>query len=112
MSPLAAAVYRQLRRCLRAGRPSITYGALARRVRRHHRDRALHAALGEVSHACRHGGLPCLPAIVWRADTDAPSGGYYAVAHPRVHGDGARRAAWTREHARVVGAAARYPPRL
>ncbi|CAN5137987.1 hypothetical protein BH11MYX1_BH11MYX1_03770 [soil metagenome] len=29
---------------------------------------AFHAALGEVANACRHTGLPVLPAIVWRSD--------------------------------------------
>jgi hypothetical protein len=92
MSPLATAIYRKLVRRIRQEHPSITYGALARSLGRHathHRDPRFHAALGEVAHACRHGGLPCLPAIVWRADTRRPSGGYYAVAHPRIHTDGA-----------------------
>jgi hypothetical protein len=115
MSPLAAAVFRQLRRRVRLRRPSITYAQLARSLGRratHHRDPRFHAALGEVAHACRHAGLPCLPAIVWRADTNRPSDGYYAVAHPRAATDGARRAAWEREHERVLESAARYPPKL
>jgi hypothetical protein len=115
MSPLASSIYRQLRRRVRQNRASITYGQLARslgRLATHHRDPRFHAALGEVAHSCRHAGLPCLPAIVWRADTDQPSDGYYAAAHPRVHGDGARRAVWEREHERVLRAAERFPVKL
>jgi len=115
MTPLAEIIYRRLVRRLRAGHTSITYGALARSLGRratHHRDKRFHAALGEIAHACRHSGLPCLPAIVWRADTDEPAAGYFAVAHPRAHTDGARRAAWQREHDRVARAAPRYPPTL
>jgi hypothetical protein len=114
MSPLAIAIFRELRKRVRRRRASVTYAELARslgRHRTHHRARNFHAALGEIALACRHAGLPCLPAIVWRADTSRPSAGYYAVAHPRVVGDGARRA-WECEHERVVRAAARYPPRL
>jgi hypothetical protein len=53
-----------------------------------------------------------LPAIVWRADAKRPSGGYYKVAHPRAHTDEARIAAWQREHARVLGAVEKFPPKL
>lgn len=111
MSPLAIKIYRHLRNRVTKKRPSITYRELAAAVSElHPRDPRLHSALGEVANACRHAQLPCLPAIVWRADTRRPSAGYYKVAHPRAHTDDAKRAAWEREHARVV--AASFPARL
>ncbi len=115
MTPLADQIYTLLLRHARKRVPAVTYGELAARVRPtpvHPRSPLLHAALGEVSLACRHSGLPCLPAIVWRADTKRPSDGYYKVAHPRAHTDAARCAAWEREHERVVRELGRYPPRL
>jgi hypothetical protein len=111
MSPLAHKIYRHLRTRVIAHTPSITYRELAAAISEMHpRDPRFHAALGEVANACRHSQLPCLPAIVWRADTRRPSNGYYKVAHPRAQTDAARRAAWEREHAKVV--AATFPPRL
>ena len=62
--------------------------------------------------ACRHAQLPCLPAIVWRADTRRPSDGYYKVAHPRAQTAEARLAAWEREHARVLREVAQFPTKL
>jgi hypothetical protein len=112
MSPLANRVYTKLLARIRRNKPSITYGELAAAVDVHHRSPALHAALGEVSNACRHAQLPCLPAIVWRADTKQPSDGYFKVAHPRAHTDEARVAAWEREHARVLSAVAQFPTKL
>ena len=110
MSPLALKIYRHLRHHV-AKHASITYRALAAAVSEMHpRDPRFHAALGEVANACRHAQLPCLPAIVWRADTHRPSDGYYKVAHPRAHTDDAKRSAWEREHARVI--AASFPARL
>lgn len=91
MSPLASSIYKQLRKRLRTRTPSLTYAALVRDI--HPRSPRLHAALGEVGHACRHDALPCLPAIVWRRGTRRPSNGYYKVAHPRAHTPDARRAA-------------------
>ncbi len=113
MSPLALHVYRRLIHRARSSQPSITYGELAQQVGDlHPRSPLLHAALGEVSNACRHSALPCLPAIVWRASAKRPSTGYYAVAHPRAHTAEAQLAAWQREHARVLREIARFPPRL
>jgi hypothetical protein len=113
MSPLARTIYRQLRKHLRAGHPSITYRGLAALAGEFHpRSPSFHAALGEVAHACRHAALPVLPAIVWSAGANRPSTGYYKVAHPRAHTDEARRAAWQREHARVVASAAQFPASL
>jgi hypothetical protein len=112
MSPLARRVYKHLLTRVRRSKPSITYGELASAVDVHPRSPALHAALGEVSNACRHSQLPCLPAIVWRANTKRPSDGYYKVAHPRAHTDDARVSAWEREHARVLAEAARFPAKL
>jgi len=112
MSPLASKIYRQLLSQVRRANPSITYGELARAIEVHPRSPKLHAALGEVSNACRHAHLPCLPAIVWRSDTRRPSNGYYKVAHPRAHTDEARVSAWEREHARVLREAEQFPPKL
>ena len=112
MSPLAQRIYKHLLAQVRRNKPSITYGELAKAVDVHHRSPALHVALGEVSNACRHSQLPCLPAIVWRAGANRPSDGYYKVAHPRAHTDEARVAAWEREHAKVIGAAAEFPMKL
>jgi hypothetical protein len=105
-------VYKLLLRHVRKREPSITYAELAAQIPLHARSPKLHAALGEISHACRHEGLPCLPAIVWRANTRRPSTGYYKVAHPRAHTDASRIAAWEREHVNVLAALDRYPPKL
>lgn len=106
LDPLAREIYRQLVRHLRSGKTSITYGALAelvsKRIAVHPRSPRLHAALGEVTRACRDHGLPALPAIVWRADREHPADGYFNVAYPRMRSFKARLAAWEREHARVL----------
>lgn len=112
MTPFATSVYKHLLRHARRKQPAITYAELASCVQIHARSPKLHAALGEISQACRHSGLPCLPAIVWRSDTRRPSSGYYKVAHPRAHGDESRISAWEREHEHVVAALARYPAKL
>jgi hypothetical protein len=115
-SLLAAAIYKLLVRRLHGRTPTLTYGelvrALAPRHVTHRRSPALHAALGEVSLACRARGLPCLPALVHRADTGRPGPAYFRTAHPRVRAEAAQRAAWDVELAAVVIAEARYPPRL
>ncbi len=116
MSPLATAIYRQLRRRLRHAEPDMTYAELAQgldyRHATHPRSPKLHAALTEVTEACRRAGLPCLPAIVCRADNHRPSTGYYAVAHPRAATAEAQVAAWEREHARVIREATKFPTSL
>ena len=116
MTPLAHEIYRQLLRHLRTGKASITYAELAAAVSKkhptHQRSPSLHAALGEVTAACRATGLPCLPAIVWRAAGARPGSGYYLAAHPRARSDGSRVAAWEREHANVMRDAAKFPPTL
>ena len=119
MSPLARHIYKQLRRRVRAKNMSITYGELARELgdRRgsnalHPRSSTFHAALGEVSTACRDHRLPCLPAIVLRNDTRRPSDGYYKVAHPRARSERTRIAAWQREIARLYVEASRFPGAL
>jgi hypothetical protein len=111
MTPFATSLYKKLLRRARK-QPSITYAELAAELEVHARSPKLHAGLGEISQACRHTGLPCLPAVVWRSDTRRPSTGYYKVAHPRVHTDDSRISAWEREHANVVVALDRYPPKL
>jgi hypothetical protein len=112
MSPLATRVYKHLVTLVRRNKPSITYGELATAIDVHPRSARLHAALGEVTNACRHAALPALPAIVWRADSKRPSDGYYKVAHPRAHTDEARVAAWEREHDRVLRGAALFPTKI
>jgi hypothetical protein len=113
MSPLAKKLYTQLRKRIVAGQCSITYAALAKAAGGvHPRSPSLHAALGELTNACRHAGLPVLPAIVWKAGANRPSTGYYKVAHPRAHTDEAKRAAWEKEHARVIGDPSVFPQTL
>jgi hypothetical protein len=116
MSPLATAIYKQLRKRVRTEDPSITYGDLAQgldyRHATHPRSPRFYAALTEVSEACKQAGLPCLPAIVCAAQTKRPSAGYYKVAHPRAQTDDARVSAWQRELARVRCEADRFPARL
>jgi hypothetical protein len=112
MSPLAAKIYKQLRKRLTQGKPSITYGEIAAAAELHVRARELYVALGEITNACRHAELPCISAIVWRTSPRQPAAGYFKVAHPRAHTDEARLSAWQREHARVISEAARFPPRL
>lgn len=116
LTPLAREIYRQLMRRLRANQPSITYGELAAEVSHkipiHPRSSKLHAALGELTEACRARALPILPAIVWRNDTRRPSDGYYRVAHPRSRSYKSQVAAWEHEHARVVRELAQFPASL
>jgi hypothetical protein len=112
MSPIANQIYKHLLSNVRKNNDSITYAELAKAVDVHPRSPKLHAALGEVTNACRHAHLPVLPAIVCRADSKRPSDGYYKVAHPRAHTDEARISAWQREHAKVMGAAGEFPSKL
>lgn len=116
MSPLALAIYKQLRKRVRTKEPNLTYAELAQRLDYRHathpRSPKLHAALTEVTEACKRAGLPCLPAIVCRADNHRPSTGYYAVAHPRAETPDAQVAAWEREHARVIRKANTFPTSL
>jgi hypothetical protein len=113
MTPLAKQIYKQLLRRVRSNKPSITYGELAHAVSGrtpvHHRSPTFHAALGEISEACRAHELPCLPAIVWRNDIRRPGDAYYRYAHPRSRTDTARIAAWEREHEAVMRESSRYP---
>lgn len=116
MSPLATAIYKHLRRRLRTPVPAITYRDLAQgldyRHATHPRSPQFHAALTEVTEACKQAGLPCLPAIVCAAVTRRPSTGYYKVAHPRAETDAKRVAAWQRELVRVKRDAAKFPVSL
>jgi hypothetical protein len=117
LSPLANAIYKHLVRTARrvASSPEpggLTYAELATAVGSHQRSAKLHAALTELTRACRRAHLPCLPAIVWRSGSGRPGDGYYAIAHPRALTDEARRNAWRREHARVCAEVASYPKSL
>jgi hypothetical protein len=109
MSPLATSIYKHLVRRLRGGARSLSYAELARTVRTHHRSATLHAALGEVIAACRARHLPCLPAIVWRADRKMPGAAYFAHAHTRLRSADACREAWQAEYAAVLAHRTRYP---
>jgi hypothetical protein len=113
MTPLALEIYKQLVRRVRTQHPSITYVELAelasKKIPTHQRSSKLHAALSEVTLACRAHGLPCLPAIVWKKGTTRPSEGYFKVAHPKARTEEGRRAAWEDEHTRVLKEAAKYP---
>jgi hypothetical protein len=115
MTPLATEIYKQLRATLRT-KTSITYGELAKLVSKkqptHHRSPKLHAALTEVTQACRAHDLPAVTAMVWSATTNQPSAGYYEAAHPRSRTDESRHAAWEREHAAVIRDAVQYPATL
>ena len=115
MTPLARNIYQHLRRRVRK-QESITYKELALsldyRFATHPRSPKLHAALTEVTDACRAHALPALPAIVWRAGTRRPSTGYFRVAHPSARSDEARVAAWEREPARVIRERAKFPASL
>ena len=116
MTPLATEIYKHLVRRVRTQAPSITYVELAelasKKIPTHQRSPKLHAALSEVTHACRAQGLPCLTAIVWRKGTTRPSDGYFKVAHPKVRTEHGRVAAWEDEHTRVLKQAAKYPAAL
>jgi len=102
MSPLARTIYRYLVKRLRAGKTSLTYGELSAAVDTHRRSARLHAALGEITAACRNHGLPCLPSIVWRSDTKMPGPAYFVHAHTKLRNGDAKREAWEKEHAAVV----------
>ena len=116
MTPLATEIYKQLVRRVRTQSPSITYAELAalasKKIPTHQRSPRLHAALSEVTLACRAHGLPCLPAIVWRKGAGRPSDGYFKVAYPKVRTERGRSAAWEAEHDRVLAEAGRYPATL
>lgn len=114
MSPLAVAVYEFLR--VRTGLPDprITYGELAAQLREQSADfefvtprsPALYAALNEIGELCRQLRLPCLPALVVRADTRRPGEGYHDADSPRCRGE--RIAAWQREVEAVCSTT--FPP--
>ena len=112
MTSLASEIYKQLRKTL-TSKNSITYKELAELVSKkqptHQRSPHFHAALTEVTKACRDHELPCLPAIVWSATSKRPSDGYYKAAHPRARTEESRHAAWEKEHAAVVRDAAKFP---
>ena len=103
---LARHIYRYLVRTIRRGTASVTYRELATAVSdkfpTHPRSSKLHAALTEVTVACRERDLPAVTAIVWKAGVNRPSDGYYPIAHPRVRSFKAQVAAWRQEHALVL----------
>jgi len=115
MTPLAIEIYKSLRRTIQS-QHSITYKALAELVSKkhptHQRSSSFHAALSELTAACRENGVPCIAAVVWSASTNRPSEGYYKAAHPRAKTDESKQSAWEREHAAVVSNAAKFPSAL
>ncbi len=110
-SPLAEAIFKLLVRRLRTKTPSLTYGKLVDLLAKHHpthrRSPALHAAIGEVCAMCRARELPCLPALVHRADSGHPGPSYFRAAHPRLRRERAQLEAWEGEADR--GARSRGP---
>jgi hypothetical protein len=105
-SPLAREIYRKLVKHVTAGEVSITYGQLAASVSSkipvHPRSSKLHAALTEVTVACRARGLPNLPAIVWRAGGKHPSDGFFKIAYPRARSFERQLESWMGDHALVI----------
>jgi hypothetical protein len=108
---LARAVWRILRRRTRLADPRISYKELAVTLREAAdefdfvtaRSRQLYAALCVVGAACRRLGLPCLAALVVRADSRRPGAAYFDGAAPR----GEQVAAW-RDEVEAVRASS-YP---
>src|SRR5690242_8370969 len=104
MTPLAEAVYEILRSRPGMPEPRISYAELGRRLRDvsddfeyvTHRSRELYAALGEVAGECRRLGLPCLAALVVRADSGRPGAAYFQGMADAQH-TGERVAAWRDE---------------
>lgn len=115
LTALANEIYKALRRTIRT-KHSITYKELAELVSKkhptHQRSASFHAALTELTTACRDTGVPCIAAVVWSASTHRPSAGYYKAAHPRARTEESKKAAWEREHLAVVSNAARFPAAL
>src|SRR5262249_38107907 len=105
MSPLAGAIYDLLR--VRPGMedPRISYAELARPLSERgeefenirHRSGQLYVALGEVSRECERLRLPCLAALVVRADSRRPGDAYYAGMSPGLRFRGEQIAEWRRE---------------
>jgi hypothetical protein len=117
MSPLGEAVYEVLRSRAAWPEPRITYAELAGHLREAceefedvtHRSQQLYAALGEVGEQCRRLGLPCLAALVVRADTKRPGGAYFEGPCFGTLYKGEQMAAWRREVEAVRRTT--YPPR-
>jgi hypothetical protein len=116
LTPIAQQIYRHLVRTLRAGTASITYrelaDAISKKIPTHPRSSKLHAALTEVTKACRERELPAVTAIVWKAGVGRPSDGYYGVAYPRMRSFESRLGAWREEHARVLREIEQLPAAL
>ena len=117
MSTLARSIYRYLVRTIRRGTASVTYRDVATavsndKITAHPRSPKFHAALTEVTKACREHGLPAVTSIVWKSGTKQPSDGYFPIAYPRVRSFEAQLAAWKEEHARVLRDAEKFPGSL
>jgi hypothetical protein len=116
LTPIAQQVYRHLVRTLRGGTASITYRQLAEAISKktptHPRSSKLHAALTEVTKACREHEIPAVTAAVWKAGAGRPSDGYFPIAYPRLRSFETQLEAWRAEHVRVVREAANLPASL
>lgn len=116
ITPMAQLIYRHLVRKLRTGTASITYRELAEAVSEkiptHPRSSRLHAALSEVTQACRQRELPAVTAIVWRAGSHRPSDGFFPIAYPRMRSFENQIAAWKTEHVAVLRSAEQLPRSL
>ncbi len=117
MSPLARAIYRILRGQASQSEPRITYAKLAEQLREsseefeaiYHRSQELYAALNEVGKECRRLRVPCLAALVVRADTRRPGAAYYSGKCSGGIYRGQKIAAWRQELEAVQKT--RYPRR-
>jgi hypothetical protein len=105
VSPLAEAVYVILRHQAAQAEPRISYAELAAQLREcsddfwniTHRSQTLYKALCEIGDECRRLELPCLAALVVRADTRRPGDAYYEGTCPGTAYRGEKISAWRRE---------------
>ena len=115
MSPLAEAVYEILRKQVTKEESRVTYKELAERLRDtsdefahvNHRSQQLYASLWELGRECRRLHLPCLAALVVRADTRRPGDAYFEGPESRNLYKDEKVAAWKRELEAVKEA--KYP---
>ena len=115
MSPLAEAVYEILRKQVTKKESRITYKELAERLRDtsddfahvNHRSQQLYASLWELGRECRRRRLPCLAALVVRADTRRPGDAYFEGPESRSLYKDEKIATWKRELEAVKEA--KYP---
>jgi len=124
LTDLAKRVYQTLRERVPADEPRLSYGQLVHLLgplpppndNLAPSDDRLFAALGEICRACHNHKprLPALSCIVVRMQKDGdlgtPGEAYYSEAHPDVHGDPGKHAAWHQEYERAK--ITKYPASL